>query len=35
MEIQYSRETAEHCARAAEYIWNDDPKKDPFATPCK
>jgi hypothetical protein len=31
MELQYSKDVAERCAKAAEYIWNSDPTKDPFA----
>jgi len=34
MELQYSKESAEHCAKAAEYVWNSDPTQDQFATPC-
>lgn len=28
---RYGRETAERIARGMEYVWNDDPARDPFA----
>lgn len=31
VEQLYGRERAETAARAAEYVWNDDPNDDPFA----
>jgi len=31
VEKLYGHQMAEHTARFAEYVWNDDPAKDPFA----